>query len=111
MKSHVRGLALTLAAAISAVLVWQPTPSVTQAAPALQGGVVNVYSARHYDTDDALFNGFTQQSGVAVKRTTSPSMALSSDRRTMPSNRSRSASLNPSNFGLSPHAKSVLMSR
>ena len=38
----------------------------TQAAPALQGGVVNVYSARHYDTDDALFNGFTQQSGVTV---------------------------------------------
>ena len=66
MKSHVRGLALMLAAAISAVLVWQPTPSVTQAAPALQGGVVNVYSARHYDTDDALFHGFTQQSGVTV---------------------------------------------
>ncbi|BCX12797.1 MAG: iron deficiency-induced protein A [Thermosynechococcus sp.] len=30
------------------------------------GGVINVYSARHYDTDKALYNGFTQQTGIRV---------------------------------------------
>jgi iron(III) transport system substrate-binding protein len=63
MKSLLRGLAPTLAAA---VLVLQPLASVTQAAPVQQAGIVNVYSARHYDTDDALFNGFTDASGVTV---------------------------------------------
>ncbi|MEM1330941.1 MAG: extracellular solute-binding protein [Planctomycetota bacterium] len=29
-------------------------------------GVVNVYSARHYDTDDALYAQFTEQTGVEV---------------------------------------------
>ena len=66
MKSLLRGLAPALAAVVAAVLVWQPLPSVTQAAPVLQGGSVNVYSARHYDTDDALFEGFTTQTGIPV---------------------------------------------
>lgn len=66
MKSLLRGLAPALAVVVAAVLVWQSLPSVTQAAPARQGGAVNVYSARHYDTDDALFNGFTSQTGIAV---------------------------------------------
>jgi iron(III) transport system substrate-binding protein len=66
MKSLLRALAPALAIVVAAVLVWQPLPSVSQAAPAHQGGAVNVYSARHYDTDDALFNGFTTQTGVAV---------------------------------------------
>lgn len=29
-------------------------------------GVVNVYSARHYDTDDALYRAFTEQTGIKV---------------------------------------------
>ena len=29
--------------------------------------VVNVYSARHYDTDDALYKKFTQQTGIEVR--------------------------------------------
>lgn len=66
MKWLLRGLAPALAVLVAAVLVWQPTSATTQAAPALQGGAVNVYSARHYDTDDALFDGFTAQTGVAV---------------------------------------------
>lgn len=66
MKLLLRGLAPALAIVVAAVLVWQPLPSVTHAAPALQGGAVNVYSARHYDTDDALFTGFTTQTGIAV---------------------------------------------
>ncbi len=28
--------------------------------------VVNVYSARHYDTDDALYRAFTERTGIAV---------------------------------------------
>jgi len=47
MKSLLRGLAPALVAVVAAALVLQPLPSVTQAAPALQGGTVNVYSARH----------------------------------------------------------------
>lgn len=61
-----RALAPALAAVVATALVWQPAPTAVQAAPALQGGSVNVYSARHYDTDDALFNGFTEQTGVTV---------------------------------------------
>ena len=38
------------------------------AAPALaQERVVNIYSARHYDTDRALWEGFTAASGVRVR--------------------------------------------
>jgi iron(III) transport system substrate-binding protein len=31
-------------------------------------GVVNIYSARHYDSDQLLYDEFTRQTGVAVKR-------------------------------------------
>lgn len=38
------------------------------AAPALaQDRVVNIYSARHYDTDRELWEGFTRQSGTRVR--------------------------------------------
>lgn len=33
-----------------------------------QDNVVNVYSARHYDSDDVLFELFTQQTGVEVNK-------------------------------------------
>lgn len=37
-------------------------------APALaQSGEVNVYSARHYDTDRQLFDAFTRESGIRVR--------------------------------------------
>jgi len=29
---------------------------------------VNIYSSRHYDTDDALYNKFTEQTGITVNR-------------------------------------------
>ena len=42
------------------------------AAPAVvraQGsGVVNLYSARHYQTDEALYGEFTQQTGIRINR-------------------------------------------
>ena len=74
MKSHIRGLGPSITAILTALViglsVGMPAPSVTRAAPVQapvqQGGAVNVYSARHYDTDDALFNGFTEQTGIAV---------------------------------------------
>ena len=30
--------------------------------------VLNLYSARHYQTDEALYSGFTRQSGITVRR-------------------------------------------
>lgn len=36
------------------------------AGPALAQGVVNVYSSRHYDTDLALYDTFTEQTGITV---------------------------------------------
>ncbi|MCC0178300.1 Fe(3+) ABC transporter substrate-binding protein [Waterburya agarophytonicola K14] len=30
------------------------------------GGQVNIYSARHYNTDDELYEGFTEQTGIKV---------------------------------------------
>lgn len=70
MKSHIRGLGPSITAILVALMVGvtagMPGPSISKAAPTLQGGGVNVYSARHYDTDDALFNGFTEQAGIPV---------------------------------------------
>ena len=31
-----------------------------------QTGVVNLYSARHYDADTALYDGFTKKTGIKV---------------------------------------------
>ena len=33
-----------------------------------QDNVVNLYSARHYATDEALYNGFTQATGIKINR-------------------------------------------
>jgi len=39
------------------------------AAPSLaQEAVVNLYSARHYQTDDALYAGFTERTGIRINR-------------------------------------------
>ncbi|MGK7926656.1 MAG: Fe(3+) ABC transporter substrate-binding protein [Spirulina sp.] len=31
-----------------------------------QGGEINLYSSRHYDTDDALYDNFTKETGIKV---------------------------------------------
>ncbi len=49
-------LALTAAAATT-----------TQAQPAA-AGVVNVYSARHYQTDEAMYTNFTNETGIRINR-------------------------------------------
>jgi len=35
---------------------------------AQQGGVLNLYSARHYQTDEALYSNFTKQTGIKINR-------------------------------------------
>lgn len=35
---------------------------------AAQGGVLNLYSARHYQTDERLYENFTQQTGIKINR-------------------------------------------
>ena len=62
-KSTLCGLPFVAMAALLAAAVWLPIPSPTARA---QSGVVNLYSARHYDTDQALVDGFTAQTGIAV---------------------------------------------
>ena len=54
-------LPLALAAVVSAC--GQGEPSATDAADA---GVVNLYTARHYDSDRALYDRFTEQTGIRV---------------------------------------------
>ncbi len=33
-----------------------------------QGGTLNIYSARHYNTDEALYGNFTDLTGVKINR-------------------------------------------
>ena len=33
-----------------------------------QDKVVNIYSSRHYQTDEALYSGFTRKTGIKVNR-------------------------------------------
>ncbi len=40
----------------------------TSAVPALAEGEVNIYSSRHYDTDDQLYSDFTDQTGITINR-------------------------------------------
>lgn len=40
--------------------------SVGTAAPAIGAESVNIYSARHYDTDDLLYDGFREATGIEV---------------------------------------------
>ncbi|MEM9806661.1 MAG: Fe(3+) ABC transporter substrate-binding protein [Cyanobacteria bacterium P01_D01_bin.56] len=47
-------------AAFAATQVFRPKRAVAQA------GVVNLYSSRHYNTDDALYEEFTEKTGIRV---------------------------------------------
>lgn len=46
--------------------LWNQKAESSNAQQRQAGGVINVYSARHYDTDKALYNGFTEQTGIRV---------------------------------------------
>jgi iron(III) transport system substrate-binding protein len=43
---------------------------------AAQDKVLNLYSSRHYNTDEALYSGFTQQTGIRINRIEAPEDAL-----------------------------------
>ena len=40
----------------------------TVAMPALAEGQLNLYSSRHYDTDERLYSDFTEQTGITINR-------------------------------------------
>ena len=44
--------------------------------PAQAQEVLNLYSARHYQTDDALYDGFTEKTGIEINRIEGESDAL-----------------------------------
>ncbi len=52
--------ALKTSASIAALL--------TIALPAFADGEVNLYSSRHYDTDERLYSDFTEQTGITLNR-------------------------------------------
>jgi iron(III) transport system substrate-binding protein len=61
-----RGLRAVVIAGLSVggVLLWQGSVF----AQAKEEPVLNLYSARHYQTDEALYNDFTQQTGIKLNR-------------------------------------------
>ncbi|MEM7353907.1 MAG: Fe(3+) ABC transporter substrate-binding protein [Acidobacteriota bacterium] len=69
-------LTLGIAALVSAC--GTPAPESAEPAPEAQSTqqVVNVYSARHYDTDDALYEEFKKQTGIEVNLIEADSAAL-----------------------------------
>ena len=50
----------TATAALAATRIFRPQPSIAQT------GEVNLYSSRHYNTDDALYETFTNLTGIRV---------------------------------------------
>ncbi len=66
---RLRYILLAAATALLA-LVWgcaQPqADTTTTATPPETAAEVNLYSSRHYDTDEALYEGFSEQTGIAV---------------------------------------------
>jgi len=67
MTKLTRRLFLAGGAAVTAVTLGQlgqAAPSVAQGRSA--SGQLNLYSARHYDTDEAIFTSFTQKTGIRV---------------------------------------------
>ncbi|MEM6497172.1 MAG: Fe(3+) ABC transporter substrate-binding protein, partial [Pseudomonadota bacterium] len=38
------------------------------AAPAMASGELNLYSSRHYDTDERLYTEFTEKTGIKINR-------------------------------------------
>ncbi|WP_029032371.1 substrate-binding domain-containing protein, partial [Salinarimonas rosea] len=53
---------LLLGTALAAGLVGLPALAVAQS------GELNLYSSRHYDTDEALYADFTEQTGITINR-------------------------------------------
>ena len=59
-----RGAGLAVAVALSVAWIG----AAAQAQPLPASSVVNIYSARHYQTDEALYAGFTKETGIRINR-------------------------------------------
>ena len=60
-------LATALAGLSAALTLTLALPTQAQT-PTQAGGVLNLYSARHYQTDEALYNNFTKATGIKINR-------------------------------------------
>ena len=72
MNNHINKLSrrffltISTAALIVACNSVSNEQSTTQNTEGQIGGQVNIYSSRHYNTDDQLYEGFTEQTGIKV---------------------------------------------
>jgi len=73
MKKLLLGLAVC--ASLGGLVACSETPEGAGDAPA-DAGEVNLYSSRHYDTDLALYEDFTQETGIKVNRIEADADAL-----------------------------------
>ena len=62
MTSNIRRPKALLGAAILTLGLLSSTHS------AFAEGVVNLYSSRHYDTDERLYSDFEEQTGITINR-------------------------------------------
>lgn len=58
--------AVAIASCSTDVATEPPTAPSPDAEPVQASGELNLYSSRHYDTDDALYQGFTAQTGIEI---------------------------------------------
>jgi len=61
-------LRLLAGALVAACVVSLSAPVTTHAQSGTDGPVLNLYSARHYQTDEALYSDFTRQTGIRINR-------------------------------------------
>ena len=73
MKTLIRACAPLL---LGALAITACSDEVGEGAPVAENGEVNIYSARHYDTDLALYDEFTAETGITVNRIEADSDAL-----------------------------------
>ena len=57
------GLSIVIGGAVSAVLALASGPAYSQSK-----GELNLYSARHYNTDEKLYSNFTKATGIKINR-------------------------------------------
>lgn len=66
--ASVRALAGALALGLLVAACGQPESDTPEATPPADAGVVNLYTARHYDSDLRLYERFTELTGIRVNR-------------------------------------------
>ena len=64
----IRGWFVAVAIAIAATTLIGGLVGPTQAQAQAQDKVINLYSARHYQTDEALYANFSRQTGIRINR-------------------------------------------